>query len=233
VSVVVIAGAAVGLMLTMRTPDRPIDNPDRLIGTIYLLGLCAPLSAVSMAAVTFLAAYECVRNSRSVETTASASLFVGIAACQMWGAFVLSLLAPFLLALDATMAAGLLNLIQGGGAESVGNLVETAQGQPLAIMAGCSSLSHISYALLLWMTVVRASRPSWQWIDLTMALFLLIFVITVNIGRMALMGISRDSYLLLHSPVGLDVINTIILLGALATAWRTLAFAPSPHSALL
>jgi hypothetical protein len=228
VSVVVIAATAVGLRLAMHTPDRPIDRLDRLTGAVYLLGLCVPLSPASLAALTFLAVYESSRNFRSVETLASSSLFLGIAVCQMWGALVLDLFAPSLLALDAAMAARVLNLIQGGGVESIGNLVETAQGQPLAIMTGCSSLSHMSYAFLCWLTMVRACRPSWQWTDLPMALVVATFVIGVNIVRLALMGISRDSYLLLHGPVGAYATSVLILFAASAAAWRTLAFGPAP-----
>lgn len=231
VSIVVIAATAVGTMLTLRTRDRPVDGMDRLAGAVYLLGLGIPFSPASMAAVTFLAAYECSRDFRSAETVAGSSLFVGIAACQMWGVLVLSLFAPPLLALDATLVAGILDLIQGGGVESVGNLVETARGQPLAIWVGCSSFSHMSYALLCWMTVVRALRPAWRWTDLPMALGVAAFVITANVTRMALMGISRESYLLVHGPVGANVTNTLILVAALAAAWRTLAFVPaSAHS---
>ena len=122
-SIVALAATVVGLKLTLRTPDRPIDGLDRLVAAVYVISLFIPSGSVSMAGVTFLAFYECLRSFRSVETVASSSLFIGIAACQFWGALLLALLAPSLLALDARMTAGLLNFFQSGGAESVGNLV--------------------------------------------------------------------------------------------------------------
>jgi len=95
-------------------------------------------------------------------------------------------------------------------------------------MTGCSSLSHISYALRCWMTAVRASRPCWRWTDLPVALVLIGFVIAVNVARMALMGVNREYYLFLHGPVGVNVVNSLILVAALIAAWRTLAFVPAP-----
>jgi hypothetical protein len=223
VSLVVIAAAVVAMTLVARTPDRPVDILDWVAGAIYLLGLCVPHSAASMAALTFLATYGGLRQRRSAEAVAAASLLIGIAVCQTWGPVVLHLFAGPLLALDATFVAWLLGTVQGGGVERIGNLVETSKGQPLAIMIGCSSISNMSFALLCWMTVVRASRPEWQWRDLTIALGVVIAVIALNILRMAMMGLSRDAYLLLHGPVGANVFNIVILLTSLSAGWCALA----------
>jgi len=67
-SIVALAATVVGLKLTLRTPDRPIDGLDRLVAAVYVISLCIPSGSVSMAGVTFLAFYECLRSFRSVET---------------------------------------------------------------------------------------------------------------------------------------------------------------------
>jgi hypothetical protein len=228
VSLVVVIAGAVGVKLVSRAPERSLDRLDRLVIAVYLAGLCIPLSPASMAAVTFLALYEGLRSFGSAEATAASSLFLGVAACQMWGALFLGLFAPFILSLDAAIAAGALDLIQGGGVERVGNLVDTVQGQPLVIMTGCSSLSQVSYALLCWMTLVRMVRPSWDRFDLVTAAVLVIFVISTNVMRIALMGISPEAYSLVHGPVGSNVANALILIGALAAARQALARGPAP-----
>jgi hypothetical protein len=219
VSLVVIAATSVGMMLIARTPRGRIDTWDRVAGATYLLGLCIPHSAASMAALTFFAAYEGIRQRRSVEAVAAASLFIGIAICQTWGLVLLHLFAGPLLAVDATFVAWLLGTIQGDGVEHIGNLVEVADGQPLVIMIGCSSFSNMSFALLCWMTVVRASRPGWLRSDLGIAFGVVIAVIALNVLRMGLMGLSRDAYLLLHGPVGANVFNTLILVTAISAGW--------------
>lgn len=228
VSLIVIVAAVIGLKLAVRTPDRAIDNWDRLAGTLYLLGLCVPRSYASMAALTFFAAYEGIRSRRSAEAVAAASLFIGITACQLWGRAVLEFFALPILGVDATLVAGVLKLLQGGDVEHVGNLVNTVQGQSLVILPGCSSLSNISYALLCWMAMVRAYRPSWRKTDLAMVPVVVSGVILLNVLRMALMGVSRQLYFFIHSPAGADVTNSLILIVAITAAWRTLAHTRVP-----
>src|ERR1700744_1796171 len=105
VSVVVIAATVIGLKLAVRTPDRAIDGWDLLVGTIYLLSLCVLRGYASMAALTFFAAYEGLRNRRSAEAVAAASLFIGITACQLWGRVILELFALPILGVDAALVA--------------------------------------------------------------------------------------------------------------------------------
>jgi hypothetical protein len=223
VSVILIAAAIVGLKLAARTPDRPIDRWDWFAGAFYLSVLCVPASPAGMAALTFLAGYEALRHVRNPEAVAAACLFIGIAACNFWSPLVLNLFASDLLTIEAALVAKLLNVIQGGGAEHAGNLVETVRGQPLLIMSGCSSLTNMLYGLLCWMAIVRAYRPAWRPADLLSALSVAVLTVAMNTLRLALMGTSREAYFLLHSPVGALVVNSFILIVAIAAAWRTVA----------
>ena len=226
VSVVVIAAAAAGLNLAARSPGRSIDWLDRGVGAMYLAALCVPRSLVSLAALTFLAAYEAVRGRRSAAATAAASLFIGIAVCQLWGRVFLQLFAEPVLGADAALVATLLNIIQGGGAEHAGNLVNTVTGQSLIILPRCSSLSNISYALLCWMTVLRASRPQWRKADLRMLPVVVGGVVLLNVVRMTLMGVSPGLYLLVHGPAGVNVTNSLVLVLAIGAAWYALGRDP-------
>jgi hypothetical protein len=227
ISLVVITAAVIGLQWAAQTPDRALDGLDWLVGATYLAGLCVPLSSASMAALTFFAACEGVRNRRSAEAVAAASLFIGIAACQLWGRVALQLFALPILGVDAALVASLLDIIQGNGVRRTGNLIDTLHGQSLIILPACSSLSNISYALLCWMTIIRASRASWRKADLSMVPLVIIGVATLNVFRMTLMGISRELYFFMHGPAGTNVINSFILIVAIAAAWRTLARVPA------
>ena len=214
--------AVVGLKLAVRTPDRAIDNRDWLAGKLYLLDLCVPRSYASMAALTFLAAYEGIRNRRSAEAVAAASLFIGITAWQLWGRTLLELFALPISGVDATLVAGVLNILQGGDVEHVGNLVNTLQGQSLVILPGCSSFSNISYALFCWMAMVRACRPCWRKTDMAMVPIVVIGVVLLNVLRLALMGSAANFIFFIHSTAGANVTNSLILIVAITAAWRTL-----------
>jgi len=228
VSVVVIMAAVIGLKLAAGTPDQAINRLDWLVGALYLLCLCVPRSFASLGALTFFAVYEGIRNRQSSAATAAASLFVGIAACHLWGKVALHLFALPILRVDAALVANLLSVFQGGIVEYTDNVVNTARGQSLIILLPCSSLSNISYGLLCWMTVVRASRPSWRMADLTMVPVVVVGIVLLNVLRMTLMGVSRETYLFIHGSAGTDVTHCLILILAITAAWRTLGCAPAP-----
>jgi hypothetical protein len=63
-----------------------------------------------------------------------------------------------------------------------------------------------------------------------MGLFVLLSVIALNVLRMSLMGISRESYLFFHGPVGANVVNTLILAVAIAAGSRAVAPAAAPRT---
>ena len=228
VSVVVIIAAITGLKLATRTPDQAINRLDWLVVAVYLLGLCLPRSFASMAALTFFAIWEGIRSRHSAAATAAASLFVGISVCLLWGKVALQLFALPILGADAALVANLLSVLQGDVVEYTYNVVNTARGQSLIILPPCSSLSNISYGLLCWMTVIRASRPSWQTADLAMVPVIVVGIILLNVLRMTLMGFSREFYLFIHGSAGTNVTNCLILILAITAAWHTLGRAPAP-----
>lgn len=227
ISIVIGAATVVGMKLAARAAGRPIDIYDVLMGAIYLVCVAVPVSKVSWAALTFLALYEIVR-SESAEASAAAYLFIGMAVSKLWGNMIVDFFWPLLTA-DAAMVAGFLNVLHSGGAEPLGNLVESMHGQSIAIMIGCSSFSNVPYAVLCWMTVVHARRPTWRWQDLPIALAVVGFAVILNVTRMALMGLSRESYLIFHGPVGAHVYTVLVLIVAMAAGWFSGASSMAPR----
>jgi hypothetical protein len=226
VSIVVLAAGFVGLRLAAGTPDRAVDGTDFLVGVVYLLGLCMPLSPISTAALTFLALYEYFRNIESPEPTAAATLFLGITVCQLWGGVMLKMFALPILSVDATLVSEVLGLIKDGAINHSENVIDIVGGQSLIILPRCSSLSNISYALLCWLTLVRAGRVYWRKTDLYMMPIVIAGVVVINVLRMTLMGINREMYLVLHGALGANVTNTVTLAMAIVAAWYTLERSP-------
>jgi hypothetical protein len=226
ISVVVLAAGFVGLRHAAKTPGRAVDGADFLVGVVYLLSLCIPLSPVSTAALTFLALYEYIRNIDSPEATAASTLFLGIAVCQLWGGMMLKLFSLPILSIDATLVAEVLGLIKDGAVEHSENVIDIVGGQSLIILPRCSSLSNISYALLCWLTLVRVGRVYWRKTDLYMMPIVIAGVFVINVLRMTLMGINPEMYLVLHGALGANVTNTLILAMAVAAAWYTLERSP-------
>jgi hypothetical protein len=224
ISIVIVSAAIVGMNLAARAPGRPSDIYDVLVCAIYLFCVAVPASKVSWVALTFLAVYESVRAG-STQESAAACLFVCIAISKLWGNLAVDFFSPLLLDADAAMVAAFLSFSNIENAERLGNLVESINGQPIAIMIGCSSFSNVPYALLCWMTVVRGRRPTWRWHDLPVALAVIGIAVILNVIRMALMVISRESYFVFHGPVGAHVYTVVVLVAAMAAGW--LSGAPS------
>lgn len=228
ISIIVIAAATVGFRLASRAPPRPVDALDVLASIIVSIGLLVPLSGAAWTSLTLLAAYDGFRGRDSVDRIAAATLFIGIAASQFWGRLLLETFSGPLLTADATLVTNLLHLAPLGKVERFGNIIAVENGQPLAIMIACSSLSNISFGLLCWMTIVRAYRPAWQWTDMTSAAAVVVSVIGLNVTRMALMGFSRNSYLFFHESAGAEVFNALVLLAAASAAWYAIVRGAPP-----
>jgi hypothetical protein len=220
ISLIVVAAAAVGFRLASRGPPQPVDALDHLATVILSIGLLVPLGSAPWFSLTLLAAYDGLRGRHSADRVAAAALFIGIAASQFWGRLIVETFSAPLLTADATLVTNLLYLAPLGKVERLGNIIAIEKGQPLAIMIGCSSLSNASYGLLCWMTLVRACRPAWQWTDAAPAVAVVLGIVALNVLRIALMGFSFESYLFFHGPVGAELFNAFVLLGAAAAAWR-------------
>ena len=218
ISVVVAAAALVGLGLARRSPERRIDQKDLLAWGICFAALLIPRSGASWVALTFVAIYEVARGRRCVETTAAASLFLGIAVTKLWASLALNIFAPFFLSLDAAVVAGLLDVLEGGGVRRSENLIDSASGQPLAVMLGCASLANLSYGLLAWATCKHALMPGWRWDDLPAACAVAVSVVVLNLLRMTVMGVSYDWFLLAHGSVGANVFSILVLVIPVAIA---------------
>jgi hypothetical protein len=223
ISMILVAAVVVALRLARHGPERAIDAIDVAVWAVYVVAVMVPHSGVSWIAVTALAGYEGLRGRHSVETVAAASLILAAATSQLWGMVILHLFAPYLLAIDAKMAATVLGLLKGGDVVNIGNLVEPRDGQSLILIAGCSSFYGLSYAFLCWLTVVRAIRPQWQPFDLTWAATACACIIAVNVFRIALMGLNTTSYFILHGALGSHAFNVLVLLLAGGAGFATLA----------
>ncbi|MGB6176212.1 MAG: hypothetical protein WBF43_07725, partial [Methylocella sp.] len=99
------------------------------------------------------------------------------------------------------------------GTERVGNTVGFAgnPGYYLVIEPACSSLADVSLAVLGWalFTQALARRPSLK--DVWWCLAACAAVIVINVTRIALIGLHREHFELLHGSVGAGVASFLAL----------------------
>jgi hypothetical protein len=227
-NIVVVAAAAVGVYLLRQSTGAAMKRGDWFVTAVVASLLLVPRYAASWLAVSGLALYALGRDRRSTTTAASASIFLAIAASSFWGPVLVQVFGSTLLALDAALAAALLDAIGHGVAERSGNVIVTSDQLTLVVLGGCSSLPNVLYGFLCWTAIARAIRPAWRAADLLILLAVGGLVITANTLRLALMGLSADSYEWVHGPVGSNVFNVGLLLLIAAIALHSTGRAASP-----
>jgi hypothetical protein len=227
-NIVVLAAVAVGLYLLRQSPGAAMKRGDWFVTAVAASLLLVPRHAATWLAVTGLALYALGRDRPSPTAVASASVFLAIAASNFWGPVLVQVFGSTLLALDAGLAAVLLDVIGHGVAERSGNVIVTSDQMTLVVLGGCSSVLNVLYGFLCWTAIARAIRPAWRPADLLILLAVGALVITANTLRLALMGLSADSYEWVHGPVGSNVFNVGLLFLIAAIALHSTGRAASP-----
>jgi hypothetical protein len=229
INVVIVSATAVGVCLLRQSTGAAMTRCDWIAATVVALFLLVPHHAVSWLAVTGLALYAMGRDRRSTTAVASASVFLAIAASSFWGPVLVQALGPTLLALDAALAVALLNVLGYGDVERIGNVIVTPDQTTLVVMSGCSFLPNLLYGFLCWTAIARVMRPAWRPDDLLALLGVAGLVVTANTLRLALMGLSADSYAWVHGQVGGNVfgVGLLFLIAAIAL-YSTTPAASSP-----
>jgi exosortase/archaeosortase family protein len=98
------------------------------------------------------------------------------------------------------------------GTQRIGNTIGFADNSGyLYVLPACSSLAHVSLAILGWalFTQVLARKPSLK--DVWWCLAACLAVIVINVTRMALMGLHPENFELLHGIVGANIAGFLIL----------------------
>jgi hypothetical protein len=208
---VVVTATAVGVYLLRQSKGAAMKAGDWLVTAVVASLLLVPHRAASWLAFTGLALYALGRDRRSTIAVAAASVFLAIAASGFWGPVLVQAFGPTFLALDAALAVAWLAVLGHGDVHRIGNLIFTSDQTMLHVGTGCASLSNVLYGFLCWTAIARAVRPEWQPRDAFALLVVGCLVLTANTLRLALMGLSADSYEWVHGPVGGNVFNIGLL----------------------
>jgi hypothetical protein len=223
---IVAAATAVGIYLLRQSPPAPVQRRDLLVAAAVAFLLLVPHHAASWVAVTGLALYALRRERRSTTAVAAASVFLAMAASSFWGLVLVQTFASTFLVWDAALAAALLDGLAYGDVDRTGNVIVTSDQTTLFVMAWCSFVPNLLYGVLCWTVIARAVRPAWRPTDLFAVLAVGGLVLTANTLRLALMGLSANTYEWVHGSVGGNVFNIGLLLVIGAIALRSTAPAP-------
>jgi hypothetical protein len=207
ISVIVLFACFAGISTLAQGRSREeIRSADLAVAGIFLILVILPMFALSWLAVTGLSLYILAFANDQSARRRGAIILLALTVPMLWSRLLFQFFAEPILAIDASLAAWLL------GTERVGNVVGFGDGSGnLVIAPACSFLANTSLAFLCWISVTQWAKHQWSPTDILWSVLACTSVIAVNVGRIALTGLSRSNYEAIHSPLGTMVGGAIIL----------------------
>lgn len=206
ISVLVWVASFIAVSLLLRQLPEPVTRNDLILGLAVTAAVLVPSSKVSWIALTGLGLY----GFRCFETGAparrAAFVILAVTVPMFWSRVVFAMASDLILQADTI----LVSLIV--GTERVGNTIGFADNSGyMIIYPACSSLANVSLSVLGWalFTQAFAHRPSLK--DVWWCLAACSAVIVINVTRIALMGLHREHFELLHGAVGASVASFLAL----------------------
>jgi hypothetical protein len=197
--------AGIALILEERTEE--LRSTDLVVGTVFLVLVILPIFALSWIAVTGLSLFILLFANNGSARKRGTVIMLALTIPMLWAPLLFRLLAKPILKIDASIAAWILNT------NGIGNVFDFADGSGyLVVYPGCSSFANLSLAFLCWISITRwvnHRRSAW---DILWSLSAGASVITVNIARISLMGLSHWHHNLIHNQWGNMVANFITLM---------------------
>lgn len=207
ISVLVWVACFIAVSLLLRQPQEPVTRNDLILGAAVIAGVLVPSAKLSWIALTGLGLYGLRCFEAGAPARRAAFVILAVTVPMFWSRLVFATLSDWILQADAI----LVGLIV--GTERVGNTVGFAgnPGYYLVIEPACSSLADVSLAVLGWalFTQALARRPSLK--DVWWCLAACAAVIVINVTRIALIGLHREHFELLHGSVGAGVASFLAL----------------------
>lgn len=229
VSVAILVGVVVAVRLTLASPPRPVDRLDAVAFIAFAMLVLVPHQAMSWLAITLLAFYQLVRERRSPEAVSAASLYLAVAFAGYWATALLKTFAGVLLAWDARLMAGLLELMVTGPVERTDTIISIGDQVSLIIMVGCGSLINVAYGLLWWLAIARILTPAWHRSDVAFALAVVVSGVLMNAVRVAGMGAVPQAHEWLHNGMGSHLFNIVSLVLATLLAIASTQWIEAAH----
>ncbi len=200
ISVLVWAAGVIAVSLLLRQPPEPVARNDLILGVVVIAAALIPSAKASWIALTLLGLYGLRFFEAGAPARRAAFVILAVTVPMFWSRLVFAMLSDWILQADAI----LVSLIV--GTERVGNTVGFADNSGYVfILPSCSSLADVSLAVLGWALFTQAltRRPSLK--DVGWCLATCSAVIVINVTRIALIGLHREHFELIHGTIGAGV----------------------------
>ena len=206
INVIVLMAAFAGIFMVIEKDPEKLRPLDLVVAAVFLVFVTLPISPLSWVAVTGLSFYILLFANANADRVRGALILLALTAPMLWSRLLFQIFAKPILDIDATLVSLLL------GTDRTGNMVRFLDNSGyMVVLPACSSLANMSLALLCWVTITQWVRHQWGAMDVIWGALACLSVITVNVTRISLMGLSHSHYEYIHSTWGDLVTNTIML----------------------
>jgi hypothetical protein len=216
-SVIVWAALAVALALLSTAPAAPLGRRDWLVAGTALVLFTIPVGPLAWLGLMLVGAYLAATSAAGTRARRAGLIVLALIVPMFWSRVVFSLFGDALLRFDALLVSLAI------GARRTGNALAFADGWGYYWIAPpCSSVANISLAVLTYILVSNLSDRRAK-IPLFYAVLAVVSVVAINVGRMAITGISRAHYDLMHGPYGAAATSALSLaamMGICLIGWR-------------
>ena len=187
-------------------PTDKVQTTDLVVGLAFLIPIALPIGRLSWFAISALALYVVLFSHPLSARRRGAIILFAATVSMFWSRLLFRFFANVILSIDASLVGLLL------GTGSSGNVVSFADGSgSLVIFPYCSSLGNVSLAFLAWVVINQWQPYHWSLRDVCCCLAAAASVVSVNVTRISLMGLSQWHYTAIHSQWGLIITNLLIL----------------------
>lgn len=184
-----------------------------IVPLIVMIGLMVPSATVSWISVAVLAGWI-LQQSDDHTLRAAASILVVLALRDPLLSNLSQLFNTEILALDTWMVSVLVSLFDQAVYHN-SNLIQDDKGVRLIILKGCSSLTNLSYAFLIWYSISKTYAPRLTVQGAWSLLLVITSIILFNVTRLALMSMNESNYALIHNATSHALQSVLMLVSVL------------------
>jgi hypothetical protein len=188
------------------------------LGAAILLSSLLPYRFGIGSLATIVAFYLLTFNRGDPNLKAAGSVLLAISLQLVWGPILFRLFTPELLKIDAGLVGFILMLLR-PDIVSNGTTFFSPDGHAVSLVAGCSSFTNVSTAVLACAAVAMLRRTEWIRRDLLTIAIAGAAMILINSARICLFAWALDYHAFWHDGAGAQILAIAQTLVVLAIAW--------------
>jgi hypothetical protein len=158
-------------------------------------------------------------------------LCIGLVWIDFWGPFVLDLIKPLLLPIEAKFAFLPLSLF--GSFSLDGTVITNSTGFAIQVFEACSAFHNTITAAFIWLSLMKIMKMDFHLREYCFLALALTVVVLLNTARLSILAISENQYLFWHMGPGLWIVKLTMLTTILGLFYLSVDTARRPSEPAL